>query len=124
MKKYLYFPYQGNWSCSNGICIPDTEGIYTSKAQCNASRIQYITASRSGTGAIDGSTEGVIDPEDSIPQIAPGFAPYTSEIIIGSTRTWGGSQWRVRDVNGNIVDTTSGYYTYYIYNDAGVTCPS
>lgn len=81
---------------------------------------QLITVSRSGGGAIDGSQEGQTFPEDLIPQPWQGFAPYTSSPKAGTTQIWGGSQFKVFNVDGELVFTTSGYYTSYNFVDAGL----
>jgi|GEM_PF-6906912 len=83
---------------------------------------QYITVIRSGTGADDGSTEGKTDPTDHIPQPWEGFAPYTSSIVAGSTQGWGGSRWNVFNSKNKLVYTTGGYYTNYVFVDAGIIC--
>lgn len=83
--------------------------------------IQYFTVSRSGNGFSNGSGEGLTSQEDSIryPVWIPGvYAPFSSIRALDIT-SWGGSRWSVADRDGNIFYTTSGYYTFYRFNDAG-----
>ena len=110
------------WKCIVGQCFQMTGGTYASKAACEAARVRLYTVSRSGTGAANCAGEGVIIPEDSIPQDSPWTPPYSSSIKAGTTEPCGNSQWDVFDANG-LIFTTSGRYSFYNIIDAGFRCP-
>lgn len=114
--------FLSKWACSGGVCYQNPNGIYPSLAACQGARVRLYTVSRSGTGAANCTGEGVIIPEDSIPQDSPWTPPYSSSIKAGTTEPCGNSQWDVFDANG-LIFTTSGRYSFYNIIDAGFRCP-
>ena len=111
------------YSCfSGGVCALDALGTYNTEAECLAARTRLYTISRSGGGNSNCSTQGIIDPNDSIPQVSPWTPPYSSSVAPGTTQPCGVSKFNVFDANGLIFQTT-GYYTFYNVVDAGFGCP-